>query len=128
MIEENTKEQTIILTTYEDTLRIVRDRSFSGRHPELGRMINCQICGLRHRQNERKCEQKFAEKDGVVYGELKPPVGLVNLTTKQILGAKMFKGRRVRPRHRPTKPLTRDQRILKAAAERKKNEQNIATL
>lgn len=27
----------------------IEDRSFSGRHPELGKMINCQVCHRRHR-------------------------------------------------------------------------------
>src|SRR6266404_7287931 len=37
----------------------IQDRSFSGRNPELGKMVNCRVCGTRHRLNERKCEQKF---------------------------------------------------------------------
>lgn len=39
--------------------KILRNRPFSQRHPELGKMINCQFCNTRHRANERKCEQKF---------------------------------------------------------------------
>jgi hypothetical protein len=35
----------------------IRSRSYSERHPELGKMINCQFCGLRHRQNERRCRR-----------------------------------------------------------------------
>lgn len=35
------------------------NKSFSGRHPELGKMINCQICSLRHRSSE-VCVEKFA--------------------------------------------------------------------
>lgn len=81
----------------EIALAEIRGRSFSGRHPELGKMINCQFCGFRHRENERKCEQKFAEKDSVVYGELKPPEGLTQLTKKQILGAAAFAKCRLRP-------------------------------
>lgn len=37
----------------------IKGRPFSERHPELGKMINCQVCGTRHRQNERKCGQRF---------------------------------------------------------------------
>ena len=36
-----------------------RDRSFSGRHPELGRMIKCDGCGRRHRSSIIH-ERKFA--------------------------------------------------------------------
>jgi len=35
------------------------NRPFSQRHPELGKMINCQVCRSRHREHERKCEQRF---------------------------------------------------------------------
>lgn len=50
-----------------------RDRSFAGRHPELGRMTKCDGCGRRHRSSiihERKfatdikgvpCEPRVAE-------------------------------------------------------------------
>lgn len=34
------------------------ERSFSQRHPELGKMINCHVCGTRHR-SAQVCEQKF---------------------------------------------------------------------
>ncbi|SRR6266481_1712147 len=37
----------------------IQDRSFSGRNPELGKTVNCRVCGTRHRLNERKCEQVF---------------------------------------------------------------------
>ena len=53
-------EQAIV----EAALQTVHDRSFAGRNPHLGKMVNCQFCGLRHRENERQCKQKFAEKDG----------------------------------------------------------------
>lgn len=35
------------------------NKTFAGRHPELGKMINCQVCSLRHRSSQ-PCEQKFA--------------------------------------------------------------------
>jgi hypothetical protein len=34
-------------------------KSFSQRHPELGKMINCAVCGLRHRDRV-VCNQRFA--------------------------------------------------------------------
>src|SRR2546423_938656 len=43
----------------ETVLAEIRGRSFSGRHPELGRMIKCQVCRSRHRSSTQ-CEQKFA--------------------------------------------------------------------
>jgi hypothetical protein len=33
-------------------------KTFAGRHPELGRMITCVVCGLRHRSIQ-VCRQKF---------------------------------------------------------------------
>jgi len=77
----------------------IRGRSFSGRHSELGKMINC-ICGLRHRANERACIQKFAttSREGdPIQGELVPPEGLTQLTKRQIFGAAMFAKKRINP-------------------------------
>jgi hypothetical protein len=48
----------------EAALEEIQGRSFSGRNPELGKMIKCQVCGLRHRERERKCEQKFTHTYG----------------------------------------------------------------
>ena len=48
----------------DSALTKIHDRSFSGRHPELGKMAKCQVCGLRHRVNERKCEQVFTYRVG----------------------------------------------------------------
>ncbi len=42
-----------------------KERSYSGRHPELGKMVNCAICGTRHRASQ-VCEQKFKEGTGPV--------------------------------------------------------------
>lgn len=109
----------------EQALKAISERSFSGRHPELGRMVNCQICGLRHRQNERKCEQKFATetKQGEpLQGELVPPEGLTQLTKKQVYGAKLFAKRRTRPHQRPKNPIRYWVRVLLEA--KKKKEQN----
>lgn len=38
----------------------VKQRSFSGRHPELGKMVKCQICKTRHRSSQI-CIQTFAK-------------------------------------------------------------------
>jgi hypothetical protein len=109
----------------EQALQEIRDRSFSGRNPHLGKMVNCPFCNLRHRQNERKCEQKFAEEDGIVYGALVPPEGLTQLTKRQIFGARAFAKKRQRPRNKPKKPMTKWARVLKAAAEKRKNAKTV---
>lgn len=35
------------------------EKTFSQRHPELGKMFNCRVCGTRHRPPH--CEQRFAK-------------------------------------------------------------------
>lgn len=50
-----------------------RQRSFSGRHPELGPMINCPVCQRRHRDNEN-CQIRYANKPGTPEGESNPMV------------------------------------------------------
>jgi hypothetical protein len=120
MTEEITQPNEAGQKASEEALQAIKNRSFSGRNPHLGRMISCAICGLRHRENERKCEQKFAvDENKIVYGELKPPEGLTNLTARQLVGAAVFNKRRRKPRQRPIKPMTKWQRILKEAHERK---------
>ena len=104
-----------------EAIEAIKGRSYSGRHPELGKMISCKICGLRHRENERKCVQKFSTSNrqgDPVQGELVPPEGLTNLTIKQVLGAARFKGR-MKPRRRPQKPMTKWIRILVNAQKKK---------
>jgi hypothetical protein len=56
---------------------------FSGRNPDLGPMIKCQVCGTRHRRNERKCEQNI--------------VTPTAQTRKGILGAAQFAKKRIHP-------------------------------
>jgi hypothetical protein len=99
-----------------DALDAIKSRSYSGRHPELGKMINCQYCGMRHRQNDvlRKCEQKFVT-------ELAPPEGLAQLTARQVFGAAMFNRRRRQARNRPKSKMHHWLRVILDA--RKKNEQ-----
>ena len=59
-------------------------RSFSDRHPELGKMFNCPVCSLRHR-NSQVCQQNI----------LTPAAQ----TRKGILGAAAFAKRRLKPHH-----------------------------
>jgi hypothetical protein len=89
--EPEFKEENVGQKAAEEALRAIQDRSFAGRNIHLGKMINCQFCGLRHRENERKCEQK-------VVTELKPPKGKDQLTVKQILGAARFNKKKIKPR------------------------------
>ena len=52
-----------------------RLRSFYGRHPEIGKMIKCALCGLRHRATQcHMTEQKFANKPGTPEGESNPMI------------------------------------------------------
>lgn len=99
-------------------LKEIRSRSFSGRNPDLGKMIKCHVCGLRHRDSI-KCEQKFVElfteedvntgEKTVVYavavqqkGIEVPGQRLDELrhapTLKQLVGAAAFKGKRKKKR------------------------------
>jgi hypothetical protein len=52
-ISEETKQA---IAKFQETFK---ERTFSQRHPELGKMINCHVCGMRHR-SAQVCEQKFA--------------------------------------------------------------------
>jgi hypothetical protein len=60
-----------------------KNKSFSGRHPELGRMINCGVCETRHRASQL-CKQKFVTEAP---------------TRKTVNGALPVKGKRIRPHH-----------------------------
>lgn len=46
----------------------LKRRSFSGRNPELGKMIKCQLCTLRHRESQcHMKDQVFAKRaDGTL--------------------------------------------------------------
>jgi uncharacterized OB-fold protein len=93
----------------EKATKEIRGRSFSGRHPELGKMIKCAVCGRRHRKEERKCEQKFKElwiDEDLETGELSTVYATVPLHNQKpanpiraIFGAARFKGKRKNPRH-----------------------------
>ena len=83
----------------DQALKDIRDRSFSGRHPELGRMIKCQVCRTRHRGSQ--CEQKFAVlyiteelNDETGQFEIVRESSLAKDTLKGVAGAAQFKGKR----------------------------------
>jgi len=89
----------------------IEGRSFSKRHPELGKMIKCQPCGLRHRENEKKCEQVFTyrvgdyelwreDEDGNKTPAYRTAIDPnVQPTRKQVVGAAAFAKKRFRPHH-----------------------------
>jgi hypothetical protein len=119
-VAENSEELETTVATQEvidaadKVLGDISGRSFAGRHPELGKMINCAVCQLRHRDS-LKCEQKFVElyveKDletgekKVIYAkaqqepglELPHQVSVHQPTIKQIVGAKQFAKKRRHP-------------------------------
>lgn len=66
-------------------------KSFSGRHPELGKMVNCRVCSTRHR-SIHVCEQRHVV-------ELIPPPGLTGLTKNQVVGRAAFAKKRVMPHY-----------------------------
>lgn len=80
----------------DEALVGIKNRSFSGRHPELGKMIKCAICKHRHRENP-SCTQVFSSGErikGIIVTYRRPnPVG--DKTHKQVLGAAMFNRRRI---------------------------------
>jgi len=100
----------------------IRSRSFSARNPHLGKMIKCQVCGLRHRAApkrsgedgpivyETSCMQKFTNVKGEFeYFREDPGTGTlvpdlrtaidpqVQPTPRQIMGAAAFAKRRHNP-------------------------------
>ena len=95
-------------------LEELRRRSFSARHPELGKMVKCQVCNRRHRDSI-KCEQKFVElwveedletgEKTVIYATAVQPKGVEvrgqisaeQPTLKQVVGATAFKTKRLNP-------------------------------
>lgn len=97
----------------DSALKVLRNRPFSQRHPELGKMKNCQVCGIRHREGERKCEQKFTNvagkfeyfreeenKDGetILVPDLRTAIRPNEKPTKrQLNGAAYFHKKRIHP-------------------------------
>lgn len=114
MTEETQLVPTLSPKQIQAALQEIKTRSFSGRNPQYGKMINCH-CGHRHREFDAytkyivdldtgirtketvvlrpACEQKFA----------KDPEGnernlaRMTQTKNTVLGARMFKGKRIKP-------------------------------
>ena len=75
-----------------------KHKSFSGRRPELGKMINCPVCDRRHRSSQ-VCVPVYArqklynvETGEIFFGE---PMMASQKTKKGVLGAAQFKGQRL---------------------------------
>jgi hypothetical protein len=93
----------------EKAIKEFEGRSFLGRNPHLGKMVNCQFCGLRHHLNERKCEQVFTYRIGDYElfrenenGELVPDYRTAlrpdeKPTKRQVAGAAAFAKKRIHP-------------------------------
>ena len=74
-------------------------KSFSERYPELGKMINCYVCGLRHRA-AKVCTPVYAtSKTETVEAEdgsiVPAPMMASQLTRKGVYGAKQFARQRI---------------------------------
>ena len=74
-------------------------RSYSERHPEIGKMLKCQICLTRHRSS-KVCRQKFAvgTHDPAPEGEKRLLVAS-QTTIKGVWGAAGFNKKRRKPHH-----------------------------
>jgi hypothetical protein len=92
-------------------LENIADRPFAKRHPELGKMVKCQFCNSRHRQNDNSrsdgpCKQTFKQmwvdedpdtgKLEIQYATV--PLPGQNPTAKAVLGAAAFHKKRKTPR------------------------------
>lgn len=83
----------------EETINSVRARSYSQRHPELGKMINCPVCNRRH--NGKQCEAKYAplhEEEDLETGEVTKVYRMAAQNTRKgVLGAAVFAKKRFHP-------------------------------
>jgi len=74
-----------------------KSSSFSERYPELGKMINCGVCGRRHRSSHT-CLQKYA-KARYVFDESNEPVPMELRPELVALGVRRPRGRILRHRN-----------------------------
>jgi hypothetical protein len=105
-------------------LAAVLTRSYSGRNPALGKMVNCAVCRSRHREMGAKCEQVFTHRvDHDNYellkendkGELVPDYRTCakegeRPTMKQLVGAAAFKKKRFHPHNGAARQLRKERR------------------
>lgn len=62
-IEPEFKTSPEVIAAADAALGGIADRSFSGRHAELGKMINCKVCNRRHRAVDSVYREHF-DKNG----------------------------------------------------------------
>ena len=77
-------------------LKAIRARSYSGRNPELGKMINCPICDLRHRGVICTPVYATGRWDLAPEGEKKLLIASQN-TAKGVMGAHTVAKKRLHP-------------------------------
>lgn len=96
-------------------LAAIRARPYSGRNPQLGKMVNCQICGTRHRQVRLFEAREAIKSDGTVvsieqtssvckmvyavgrYDPDKKPLIASQIKLKGVFGAAMVAKKRIKP-------------------------------
>jgi len=97
----------------DKALKEIRSRSFSGRHPELGKMVKCQVCERRHRSSI-VCEQKFStgrydlrDPKPLLIAGVTPETETVVESRKirALIGARLFAKKRLHPH--PNKRMLR---------------------
>jgi hypothetical protein len=97
---ENTSRNNSVEQALQAVHERIRVLSFSGRHPDLGKMFKCQVCGIRHRQAERDCKQVFAKRGAMelIAGQTPETETVIEARKiRAIVGAKIFKGKRLKP-------------------------------
>lgn len=91
-----------VLKVVDKVVDDIKHLSYAKRHPELGKMINCQVCGMRH-FSSKVCQQRFAIKhieEDTETGErttvyaTATPHHAKHPTVNQVIGAAAFKGKR----------------------------------
>lgn len=94
-----------VLELVNKVVEKIKAGSFRERHPELGKLINCQVCGQRHWAS-KVCHQRFAVQfieEDVETGErtnvyaTAVPHHAKHPTVNQVIGAAIFKGKRRKP-------------------------------
>ena len=82
-----------------NAVNALRARSFSERHQELGKMLNCYVCDRRHR--EPACTPKYYEIEYIMMDDSVKTFEMVadQETRKGVLGAAVFAKKRFLPHH-----------------------------
>jgi hypothetical protein len=76
-----------------EALEAIRSRSYSARHPELGKMIKCAVCQRRHRES-LKCQLTYATR---YWTDDTSPMMASQTTIRGVMGAAHFARKRFHP-------------------------------